>query len=392
MLKKIMKVTVALALVGAFTANSGMGAYASSISDLQKKQQQIKSGTNNTKKLLDEAKKQKTEYQHELDVFDEELAKVTDEVETTSALLELTNQELEKTVAELVQAEVNRENQYEALKERIRFMYVNGDISYLEVLFQASDLSDFLNRVELINRIVKYDQDAFKNLKETEKLIEEKYEETARHRAEIEILSARHEQRQAELFKKIGEKENLVSKLEMDEKKYTAQIKAMDDEDKSIASMIKAAQEEAARKAAASKGGAPAPYTGGKLSWPAPGNNKITSYFGNRPNPFNKKPEFHTGLDISAPVGSNIVAAEAGTVIFSGSRGGYGLAVIIDHGGTLSTLYGHNSKLLVDVGTTVKKGQTIAKAGSTGYSTGPHCHFEVRINGVTTDPTKYLKG
>ena len=132
-------------------------------------------------------------------------------------------------------------------------------------------------------------------------------------------------------------------------------------------------------------------YTGGKFAWPVPSSGRITSNYGYRVHPVHKTKKFHSGLDIGAPYGTDIVAAADGTVTLATVNGGYGKCIIINHGSGISTLYGHNSSLLVSSGAKVTRGQVIAKAGSTGVSTGPHCHFEVRINGATTDPLQYLK-
>ena len=131
-------------------------------------------------------------------------------------------------------------------------------------------------------------------------------------------------------------------------------------------------------------------YIGGELAWPVPGYTRISSKYGMRYHPILHVNKLHTGVDISAPMGANFVAANDGIVTKAGYNSAYGNMVIIDHGGGISTLYAHGSEILVQVGQTVKRNEAILKVGSTGYSTGPHAHFEVRINGVVTDPIEYI--
>jgi murein DD-endopeptidase MepM/ murein hydrolase activator NlpD len=133
-------------------------------------------------------------------------------------------------------------------------------------------------------------------------------------------------------------------------------------------------------------------YAGGVMKWPTPGYTRVSSPYGMRIHPIYKVKKMHTGIDIDAPSGAKIVAANSGKVILAGWNGGYGNCVIIDHGGGLATLYAHQSKILVSVGDKVQKGDTVGKVGSTGLSTGPHLHFEVRKNGSTTNPIPYVKG
>ena len=133
-------------------------------------------------------------------------------------------------------------------------------------------------------------------------------------------------------------------------------------------------------------------YVGGVFTWPCPSSHYITSYFGYRMHPVLNVWKYHSGMDIAASTGASIIAAGPGKVILAQTYGGYGNCVIIDHGGGVVSLYGHASKLLVSEGQTVTKGQEIAKVGSTGISTGPHLHFEVRENGVVVEPLDYLQG
>jgi murein DD-endopeptidase MepM/ murein hydrolase activator NlpD len=134
-----------------------------------------------------------------------------------------------------------------------------------------------------------------------------------------------------------------------------------------------------------------AKYIGGNMKWPTPGYTNVVSPYGRRLHPILKKYKMHTGIDIDAPSGASIIAANSGTIIIAGWRSGYGNTVVIDHGGGITTLYAHCSKILVKVGDHVAAGKVIAKVGSTGLSTGAHLHFEIRVNGDTVDPLKFGK-
>ncbi len=381
--------------------------YATTISELKEEQEKVQSEAEEAKKLLEETSSQKDAVISEIELIDEELNLASEELEIINTNLEETTLLLEQTEAELKQAETERENQYETLKERLRFMYVNGKIGYLEVLFKASSFSDFLNRVEYISRIYEYDHTLLEKLKETEELVNRKLSEVSIQKEEIEELKVKQQVKMESLEHTIKQKQIIIDQLDADEQKYEEQISELEQLDIEIAKMIKEAEEEAARIAAEAKAQAEAEaqakaktrimsyqteaanYNGGTLAWP--GGGRITSNFGGRTNPINGRSEFHTGIDIAAPTGTNIVAAEGGVVIFSGTMGGYGKAVLIDHGGGLSTFYAHNSKLLVQKGDVVSRGEVVAKAGSTGYSTGPHLHFEVKVNGSAVNPMNYLR-
>ncbi len=176
-------------------------------------------------------------------------------------------------------------------------------------------------------------------------------------------------------------RENYIAKLSDQEKdvqakidEYNAQFEAINKEILSLA-----------------LGGIDSKYIGGELAWPIPGYTRITSKYGMRTHPITGVYKLHTGVDVSAPMGANFVAANDGIVVKAEFNSAYGNMVIIDHGGGVSTLYAHGSEIMVQVGETVKRGETVVlKVGSTGYSTGPHAHFEVRLNGVVTDPLPYI--
>jgi murein DD-endopeptidase MepM/ murein hydrolase activator NlpD len=290
-------------------------------------------------------------------------------------------------------------------------MYENGNTGYLNVLMESNGFSDFLARVEYVNKLMDYDNNLLAEYQKNEETIATTVEEIKVDKANLETLQAEQESKTKELNAKVAEKEALVKKLNSDASTYEQQIKDLEAEDAEVQKLIQKANAEAAAKAktsssssssssksssssSSSSSGKVYASTGRKFMYPVPAYSgyKPNDIYGGRYSPISGKYETHSGLDLKATLNTDIVAAASGTVIYSGVRGGYGNCVIIDHGGGYSTLYGHNNSLVVSVGQTVQQGQVIAKAGTTGYSTGVHCHFEVRINGQTTNPYPYLFG
>jgi len=357
-----------------------------SVSDLQKKKDNAKesevSAKNNlasTRGRLSEAQAELAELDDDLSLVTEELAFTVDELEKTVILLEQTENELELAI-------LDREAQFSALKSRVRYMHENGITGYLSILFKAVSVSDLLNRIDYINQIIAYDNNMLERLTDTENYISHKKDEVGKYKREVEVLKLQQEQKKAGLEDAKFNKESYINQLNRDERKYEQQIIDLQAESKRIEQQIKDAEAEAARAASMI-----AVYTGGLIGWPLPSSQRMTSPFGNRTNPINRKPEFHTGIDIGASYGANIVAAEGGRVLSAGWSGGYGNTIIITHGNGLSTLYAHCSSFASKAGDTVAKGQIIAKVGSTGFSTGNHLHFEVRMNGAPQNPIpKYV--
>ena len=175
-------------------------------------------------------------------------------------------------------------------------------------------------------------------------------------------------------------RENFIAKLSDEEKNLQEKIDEINQQYDIVNQQILALAQQ----------GIDTAYIGGELEWPVPGYTRITSKFAMRVHPITGQYKLHTGVDIGAPEGANFVPANDGIVVKAELNAAYGNMVIIDHGGGISTLYAHGSAILVEVGQSVKRGDSILKVGSTGYSTGPHAHFEVRINGVATDPLPYI--
>ena len=300
-----------------------------------------------------------------------ELEKKINELESAIGENETKLVKLEKEVEE---AQEKVDTQTANLNARLRNMYKNSSVGYLDVLLKSDSFSDFLTNLDLVKIIYSSDQDVLKQLEKAHKELEAKKKEVETLQAELKASKSTAvsqkstiEDKKAEIAKSNEETERMIDELQADADAMTATIQ---NSGSSSTNSV---------------------YTGGELLWPTPSTSYITSPFGYRIHPIYGYRKFHTGIDIGAYSGSSIVAANSGTVILSGWNGGYGKCVVVDHGGGITTLYAHCSSLLVGYGQKVSRGDTIARVGSTGNSTGPHLHFEVRLNGVYKNPMNYVQ-
>ncbi|MGE5587894.1 MAG: murein hydrolase activator EnvC family protein [Clostridia bacterium] len=276
------------------------------------------------------------------------------------------------------------------LRARLRAMYVSGPADYLELLFLSADFADFVSRFEYVEILARHDAQCLDEAKAEVAVIEAKMSEVAKKKAKLQQerdnlarVQAQVKIQEAELAAKVREREAILSRVQSERARYE---QALDELEEMSRELERAIRELQAREARAGKA---LPKWTGKFVMPVTG--RISSDFGMRFHPILKKSRFHSGMDIAVPTGTLVRAAADGVVIYSGWVSGYGYTVIIDHGGGLSTLYGHNSSLLVKGGQSVLQGDRIAKSGSTGLSTGPHVHFEVRDNGTPVNPWQWLK-
>lgn len=370
--KKITAITVIVFFVLAFVLPmlAGLFVNAAQTDNIQQKKRETQSQLNKIKKenenLLAEKKK-----------ADEAIKKIEQSISSLQSEIQSYDETLSKLEIELKEAEEAADTQYNALKKRIRVMYEQGADSYFDALLSSVSLTDFLNRYEIIKQITEYDNNRFKKLTETVNVINDKTAEINRLRSEKEAKAAVHKSQKEKLDSEQQRRNEIVNENNMEAAQLEKFLKQLDE--------IEARQ----KAEAAAKMNKNQKYAGGQLEWPAPGYQTITSPFGSRYHPVLKVNRMHNGVDIGAPNGAKVVAANDGTVIKSAYSSSYGNYIIIDHGGGIATLYAHGSSRTVSEGTKVKRGQEIMKVGSTGVSTGPHLHFEVIVNGSNVNPLSY---
>ncbi len=317
----------------------------------------------------------------------------------TQAELDQKEEELLQTAKELDEAEARVQARDELLQSRMRLMYTNGFVSYMDVLLSATSFSDFVERFDALQSILSQDRDILEQQKAEKELVIIKKAEKEEQLTVVQAEYKKLEQYQAHLVKKEQEKEVAIASLNNNVKQLNVKIQKLDataeqfesineDQEKLLIELASKVS-----KLVAEENRIKNPYTGGKLGMPIQGNYRISSNFGTRVHPITGKRHTHTGMDFAAPQGTSIYAAESGVVTVARAMSGYGNAVIIDHGNGLWTVYAHirNGGIKVSEGDSVKKGQKIAEVGSTGNSTGPHLHFEVRKNQVPVNPSGYLK-
>lgn len=438
MLKKLVSGLLTVSLTLAFVGVAD----AASVSQLQKQSSAFKNKISSVQSQINSTKQQKASTQSEIQELDRQLASVQAEITQLNTKIQETTANLNKSQQELKEAIATREAHYNTLKKRIRVMYEYGNSGYLEALLSSDNFSDFITRLEYTNKLVEYDNKVLKDYTHSEEVIATNVKTIAKDKKQIEDMKAEQAKKQQILDNNIARKNQIVKQLDSNQSTYEAQIADLQQQDANVQALIQKAEAEAkAREAAAAKAKADAAAkakaaaqaakaksssssrkksstrsksssyntgssntSGGSSSatvyssngkhyqYPIPAYNgyKPNSGYGYRSSPIAGGTEFHTGVDLKATLNTDVIAAESGTVIYAGWRGGYGKCVIIDHGGGYSTLYAHNNVLKVSVGQTVQRGQVIAGAGTTGYSTGVHSHFEVRINGQHTNPTGYI--
>ena len=372
---------------------------AATSSDLQQQKNEIKNNINQAEQRQDQIEGQISSTKSELQKLNDEISKKEYEVEQITMELVKLNDEVDKLTKQLAEAEKNYNEQYDKLCKRLAAQYKRGTVSYLDVLLSSSTLSEFISNYYIIGKIAELDTELLDDIEEQKRTISTAKSEMEVKQAAVKDKQSKLKVEELTLSNKIANKSKYISQLSAEEQELEKEIDKYNKQ-------LKQVDQEIAKQAAASAGGHV--YTGGQLEWPVPVYSRISSYFGYRGSAATGGvgTANHNGYDIAAPHYSDIVAAEAGTVIkvVSGCThdypktfktrcycgGGYGNYFMIDHGG-LVTLYGHVASINVSVGQKVNRGDKVASVGSCGWSTGYHLHFSViNSKGTYVNPGDYL--
>ena len=354
---------------------------ASSVTALEKKQNQLNAQIKALEKELANAKKNQNSAMNQKNILGSQIAAYQEDIENTDNLIAAYEKQISEQEQLIVRNTADYDEIYEKLKARIRVMYENGNVSYLEVLLTSASFSDLLSRADIVNAIVDSDNEKLQELLDARDAIEEAKAKLEDTKTSLETKKSELSKKKSQLNKKQNEADALLAQLSKQVTENKKNIAELEAEEEKIAKEIAAA----AKEASANK-----QYVGGSFLWPLTGYTRISSYFGMRTHPITGKYKLHTGIDLPAPKGTPILSANHGTVIRAEYNTAYGNYVMVDHGGNKKTLYAHMSKMLVKKGDVVSKGQKIGEVGTTGYSTGNHLHFEIIINGSQVNPLNYF--
>lgn len=309
-----------------------------------------------------------------IDDSEKKIGKIAENMKTKHA-------EIEKTQAKITEYQKSIEKNNDLLAKRLKVIYRTSEIDYLRVILNSETMEDALSNVTMIKKIIKRDREILEQLRISKEAVETEKAALEKQERKMKSLKEGLEAEQALLERTKKEQEESKEQIKQDLVKLELIEEQMLKEANALESKIRELQQ---------INGLGGPYKGGTMGWPLASAGRFTSGYGGRVNPITHRQEFHSGVDLAAPMGTGILAANDGKVIFAGNRGTYGKAILVDHGGGVVTLYGHCSSFVASEGQMVNKGQIIARVGSTGYSTGPHLHFEVRINGKHVNPSGYI--
>ena len=384
---------ISILLIFVFIVNISMYSLATNETNIQNQENEIDMNTDN----IEELDNKRNEIKEQLDATNIELEYVQTEISGTLIKIQELDDKIRKYESENKDLASKLENLETSVKETTQKLdevtkdyeqkekQLRNRLVALDVLLSSKTLSDFISRYYKILEIMEYDNKLIETVEQEKKEIELSKQKLDKETEEYRTLKLKAEQSEV-ICKNIKTlQEAYMTKLSKNEKKLNEKITKYKTETIQIETRI--------REISIANGDYSIQYTGGLMIWPvAKAGTVITSYYGTRQHPIQGVTNFHLGIDIgNAYYGTPAVAALGGVVTYAGELGSYGNCVIIQHGDGISTLYGHGQKVLTQIGAQVQQGDVIMEIGSTGNSTGPHLHFEVRINGATVDPLNYVK-
>lgn len=373
-MKKVISIVTALSVLGSCSY-----VFATTEDELKAKLDKNNDAIEAKTSEINQVKKQQKTLLDEIEELDVEMNKAQKELDDIQSQINSLNSDIKNKQKSIEEANKKQEEEEILLQKRVRAMYENGDVTYVKMLMDSSSVSDFIKRCELTDRMVEADKELFSSLTELKNQINKEVAELEESKVVVEAAKRVESENKQKLATSRSAKDSRAKLLEKDVAELQKQLDRELEESQAIERQLR---ELSGTSTVVSKNE--------DFIWPGAYSKVITCKYGPRIHPITKKNSTHTGIDIRAALGTSVYAAASGTVIKACYNTAYGNMIIIDHGNGLSTLYGHATQLLVKVGDTVNQGDTIMKAGSTGYSTGPHLHFEVRKNGTPQDPKNYL--
>ena len=380
MKNKILAISMIIVIVTVFYSN-----FITKAETLSEKQQQVQERREEAEQKLTYVQEDLSAAIVKIQELDDQIRQSESEIESLNGEVEKLETQIEELTTKIEQVEKNYNDNEALLEERLVTMYEVGETKYLDILFNSAGIMDFLSNYYIIQQMIESDTILLDEIEQEKEEIEKSKNSLEEQKASIKLKKAKKEQLAVITQNNKTLKEQAVANLSEEEIQLQQKIEEYKSEESKIEALIKLATNEYEYTG---------DYTGGVMAWPiAKSGTYITSAYGVREHPIQGVIKQHTGIDIgNAGFGAPVIAAADGVVTMAGYYGGYGNCVIINHGNGISTLYGHGQKILTEVGKEVKKGDLILEVGSTGNSTGPHLHFEVRINGSCVDPMPYLQG
>lgn len=375
-----------------FSAPAIRPAQASTLSNLQKKQSSLKQKKAQVDSQIKSLKNDKSKKEQYKDALTSQINTVEEQIDNLNDQIAGLNGDIKEKENQISRKQKEIDTDFDKLKERLYAIYLTGDASTMEIILNSKSVMDLADKTEILQAITQHDTELIDRLKEEMQSVSDQKEDIEKNRDAVAANKKEYDQKQAELTNYISEANSALADIAADQSAAEAQSKSLAKQEDEASKAIDAWYAEYYAAKGGGTGGSGGYVSTGNFMWPVPSCTNITSGFGSRWG------SFHKGIDISRSgiYGAQIVAADSGKVIQAGygnygtGYGGYGNVVAIDHGGGYSTLYGHMSRVAVGKGQQVTKGQTIGYVGSTGDSSGPHCHFEIRVNGVAKNPMNWF--